>query len=153
MILLFYIFLYCNADNILNKYYLSNYSTTIDNELLQYNSSFYYSITSQNIFALSVYSIYIIKNLIDYNSIHKESNALALIYVKYIMCTLLDDNITFSQYESSRNIMWLFTTPLMLKMYCRINNLKLRDINIHYHIVPVIINIFIYPYKNTHLFY
>jgi len=49
--------------------------------------------------------------------------------------------------------MWLFATPLMLKMYCNINNLKLRDINIHYHIIPIVINIFVYPHKNTYIFY
>jgi hypothetical protein len=45
--------------------------------------------------------------------------------------------------------MWLFTTPLMLKMYCDMNNLKLYNIKIQYHIISVIINILILPYKYT----
>ena len=61
MILFFYIFLYCNAADILNKLYLSNFATVTNNELIQYNTHFYYSITNQNSFALLVYSIYIIK--------------------------------------------------------------------------------------------
>ena len=64
--ILFFVFLYCNADIVLNKLYLSNYSTTLNNELIQTNSNFYYSITNLNLFVLSVYSIYLITNLIDY---------------------------------------------------------------------------------------
>ena len=153
MILLFYIFLYCNADNILNTLYLSNYSTITNTELLQYNKSFYYSITNQNLFALCLYSIYVIKNYIRYDSVKNVSIALAFVYIKYLLSFYLSDNMTLIQYEFSRNIMWLFTTPLMLKMYCDVNNLKLRDINIHYHIIPMAINIFIYPQKNTYVFY
>jgi len=102
---------------------------------------------------LSVYSIYLITNLIDYKSINKTSNALALVYIKYTINTFLSDNMTVSQFEFSRNIMWLFATPLMLKMYCDINTIKLQDIKIHYHIIPVAINVFIYPYKNTITYY
>ena len=58
-----------------------------------------------------------------------------------------------SQYESNRNMMWLFATPFMLKMYCDINNLKLHEINIQYHIIPTAIHIFIYPFKYTPIFY
>jgi len=151
--ILFFVFLYCNADIVLNKLYLSNYSTTLNNELIQTNSNFYYSITNLNLFVLSVYSIYLIKNLIDYNSINKTSNALVLVYIKYTMNTFLSDNMTVSQFEFSRNIMWLFATPLMLKMYCDVNTIKLQDIKIHYHIIPVVINVFIYPYKNTITYY
>ena len=42
-----------------------------------------------------------------------------------------------------------FSTPIMLKMYCKINNLELKDINSQYHIIPCIINMLIYPLKNT----
>lgn len=153
MLLLFYIFLYCNADIILNKLYLSNYDTITNNELLQNNQLFYYSIIHQNLFALSVYSMYIVKNGIHYNSINKISIALSFVYIKYILSSLLNENMTLNQYEFSRNIMWLFATPLMLKMYCDVNHLKLRQINIHYHIIPTIINIFIYPHKHTPIFY
>jgi len=150
--ILFYIFLYCNADIILNKLYLSNYFISVNNELIQTNSNFYYSITNLNLFVLSVYSIYIIKN-IYYKSINKTLNALALVYIKYTINSFFYENITISQFEFSRNIMWLFSTPLMLQTYCDVNNIKLQDINIQYHIIPVAINVFIYPYKNTIIYY
>jgi hypothetical protein len=85
--LLFYVFLYCNADIILNKLYLSNYSTIIHNEVIQNNINFYYTIQHLNLFVLFVYSFYIIKNVIQYNSINKTSNALALVYKVYIKFT------------------------------------------------------------------
>jgi hypothetical protein len=146
---LIYFFIYCNSDIILNKLYLSNYSTILNNELIENNNYFYYSITSLHLFAITVYSIYTIKNFIYFNSISKTSNVLALVYIKYILTTLLSDNVTLYQYEFSRNIMWLFATPLMLKMYCDLNNIKIHEINIHYHIIPVTINVFVYPYKNN----
>ena len=151
--ILFYFFLYCNADIVLNKVYLSNYSTILNNELIQTNSNFYNSITNLNLFILSVYSIYFIKNVIDYKSINNISNALALIYIKYIINLILCDNMTISQFEISRYIMWLFTTPLMLKMYCDVNTIKLQDINIQYHVIPIAIYIYIYPFKNTSIYY
>jgi len=153
MKLLLYIFLYCNAYNILNELYLSKCLSITNNILLQDNKNFYYSFINQNIFALCIYSIYIIKIYIQINKINKYSIALAFVYIKYILTSLLTYNMTFSQHELSRNIMWLFSTPLMLKMYCDINNLKLRDIDSHYHIIPTAFNIFIYPHKNTSVFY
>lgn len=151
--LILYVFLYCNTDDILNKLYLSNYSTILNNEQIKNNSNFYYSITSLNLFVLSIYSIYIINKVMFYKSTNTISTALSLVYIKYILTPLLDNNMTLYQHEFSRIVMWLFATPLMLKMYCDINSIKLLDINIQYHIIPVAINIFLYPYKNTTIFF
>ena len=155
--LILYVFLYCNADDILNKLYLSNYSTTLNNELIQNNSNFYYSITNLNLFVLTFYSIYFISKFVSHKSINRYSNrystALALVYIKFTMNTLFKVNMTLSQYAFSRNVMWLFATPLMLKMYCDINTITLRDINIQCHVIPVVINVFIYSHKNTTIYY
>ena len=151
--LILYVFLYCNADDVLNKLYLSNYSTTLNNELIQNNSNFYYSITNLNLFVLSIYSIYLINKVLFYKSTNIASIALSMIYMKYILNSILSDNITLYQHEFSRIVMWLFATPLMLKMYCDINSIKLRDINIQCHIIPVAVNIFIYPYRNTPIYF
>ena len=151
--LILYVFLYCNADDILNKLYLSNYSTILNNELIQNNSNFYYSITNLNLFVLSIYSIYLINKVFLYKSTNVTSTALALVYIKYILNSILSDNMTLYQHEFSRIVMWLFATPLMLKMYCDINSIKIRDINIQCHILPVAVNIFIYPYRNTTIYF
>ena len=147
-----YLFLYCNIDILLNKLYLSNYSTLLNNELIQNNSNFNYSITNLNLFVLCIYSIYIINKVLFYKSKSIISTTLSLVYIKYILTSLFNENITVYQHEFSRIIMWLFTTPLMLKMYCDINCIYLQDINIYYNIIPMVINVFIYPYKNTTIY-
>jgi class 3 adenylate cyclase len=155
MYLLFYTFIYYNIDSIINKLYISNLSNEIcsQDDLITNNNEFYYSIININLFTLFMYSIYIIKTLIYYNSINTNSLAFSLIYIKYTITCLLSNNTTLCQYETSRNLMWVFTTPLMLKLYCDANNITLYDINIQYHIIPTLINLFVCPYKGTILYY
>ena len=71
--LILYVFLYCNADDVLNKLYLSNYSTTLNNELMQNNNNFYYSITNLNLFVLTFYSIYFVTKVVSHKSINTYS--------------------------------------------------------------------------------
>ena len=153
MFLMIYIFVYYNIDNILKTLYFSNFQVCHHNEVISDNENLYYNIKHINIFILYVYLIFILKHFIIYNSISKNSLALALVYIKYNLNIFLNDNIRLCDYEISRHIMWLFATPLMLKMYCKTNNLTLLDINVQYHILPILINIFIYPYKNTPVYY
>ena len=148
-----YVFVYCNVDTILNKLYLSNYSTLLNNECIQDNPTFYYSVMNVHLFALCAYSLYIIKICMYYNSINNTSIALALVFIKYTLTALLNNTATISEYEFSRFTMWLFATPLMLKIYCDVNNLKIREMNVHYHVIPVAINLFMYPHRNTGMYY
>jgi len=149
-----YIFLYCNIEKILQKIYLSNYTHILSNELITDNPYFYYFITNMSIFILGSYLLFVLKQTIFQNKMNTYSFTLALVYIKYLLDILLNDNMKLYEYEFSRNIMWLFSTPLLLKMYCQSNNLKMStDIKTHYHIIPITINIFIYPYKNTQIYY
>jgi len=152
-ILLFF-FIYSNVDSILNIYYFSKFCNLQNTELVE-NVYFSSTITYVFTFTLNIYLFFIIKHIIYYSSFEKNkySIALALVYTKFTMNVLLNDRLTLQYYECTRNIMWLFTTPLMLKMYCIVNRLKLKDIKIHYHLIPTFLNIFIYPYKNTIFYY
>jgi len=152
-ILLFF-FIYSNADSILNNYYFSKFINLQNTELID-NPYFSSTITYVFTFTLNIYLFFIIKHIIYYSSFEKNkySIALALVYTKFTMNVLLNDRLTLQYYECTRNIMWLFTTPLMLKMYCIVNRLKLKDIKIHYHLIPTFLNIFIYPYKKTIFYY
>ena len=152
LFILFYIFLYCNIDNILNKYYLSNYETTLNNEFIKNNEKFYDSVININLFVFCTYSCFILKHLY-YKSTNKYALALALVYLKYTLNIILDNNMRLCEYEFSRNIMWVFSTPLMLQIYCDINNITLLDINAQYHIIPIIVHIFMYPHKYTNVYY
>ena len=87
------------------------------------------------------------------NSINVYSFALALVYFKYTLTTLLSDSASMCEYEFSRHLMWLFATPLMLKLYCNINNINLNNIYACFHIIPTAINVFVYPYKGQPIYY
>lgn len=150
--LIIYIFIYCNTDILLNYLYLSNYCE-LTNEPIRQNDNFYYTIHNLNLFVLAIYCINIVKNITNYNPVNKTLITLEFVYIKYIINILLSDNMTMYQYEVSRHIMWMFTTPLMLKLYCDINNMSLSQINFQYHIIPVAINVIVYPYKNTIIYH
>lgn len=152
MLLMLYVFIYFNIDGILNKLYLSHHICS-NNELINYNNEFYHTVSNLNMFSISVYSIYIAKLLLYNNRINVDSFALALLYIKYTLHMLLSDNMTMCQHEFSRHLMWLFTTPLMLKLYCNVNNINLYDIHAHFHIIPTAINVFVYPYKGQPSYY
>ncbi len=153
MFLLLYVFVYFNIDSIMNKLYLSNYHSISGKELITDNIEFYYTVSNLNVFSLVVYCTFIIKLIIYRNTINIYSFALALIYIKYTLNSILSDNLTLLQFEFSRHIMWLFSTPLMLKIYCDVNNIHFEKIKIHYHIIPTLIHIFNYPYKGQKMYY
>jgi hypothetical protein len=149
---LYFFFIYCVFYDIFNKFYLSNYETKLNNELLSNNPFFYYTILNIDLFSIVVYSLFILKNCY-YKTINKNFIVLALIYIKYCCNIIFDHNIKIYEYEMHRNIMWIFTTPIMLQLYCEVNNIRLMDIKIYYNTIPQIINIIIYPYKNTYIYY
>lgn len=153
MIFIFsYLFLYCNIDSILNKFYLLNFDTNnfdTNNIIIQDNKSFYYSLTTINTFILSVYAFYIFYYLFLSNTKNIYSLTLAFIYSKYSLNIFLNDNTTLLEYEYSRAIMWVFAIPLMLKLYCNTNQLKLKDINFLYHYIPCFTYIIVFPFKNN----
>jgi len=72
---------------------------------------------------------------------------LSFIYSKYIIDILTNANMHVYQHEIARVVMWTFTTPIMLKMYTDVNQIKLTDINIHYHLIAMIPHIFVVPFK------
>jgi len=72
--------------------------------------------------------------------------------MKHIIDIIITPKMTIMEYELSRSVMWAFTTPLMLKMYCDINNISIWDINIHYHLIAIISHIFFIPFKNNSIY-
>lgn len=146
-----YLFLYSIIDGILNTFYLSKFDNSFfdkSNNIIKDNKSFYYSLTTINSFILSVYIFYIFYYLFLSKAKNKYSLTLAFIYSKYSLNVFLNPN-TVLEYEYSRAIMWVFATPLMLKLYCDINYIKLKDINFLYHYIPCFTYIIIFPYKNN----
>jgi len=151
-----YIFLYCNIDALLNRFYLSKFDMTSFesyNIIIQTNKEFFYSLITINKFVLSIYGFYIFYFLCLSKNKNIYSLALAFIYSKYTLNIFISDNINLIEYEYSRIIMWAFATPIMLKLYCDANYLELKDIKFLYHFIPCILNVVIYPLKNNLIIY
>ena len=148
-----YLFLYSIIDGVLIRTYLSNFNISHHNILIDSNKEFYQSLVIINTFIVIVYCMYIIYYLFVNRVRYIYSLLLALIYFRYTINIFINDRILLYEYEFSRNIMWVFTTPLMLYMYADINNITLYDIKLLYHIIPCILNIFIYPFRDNILFY
>ena len=113
-------------------------------------------ILSTNVFILYIF-VALNVNLLIFSKIKPASlYTLSLIYLKYILDNVMDNNtIGIYQYEFRRTIMWLFTTPIILKLYCNMNNLMMTDVNAQYHIASNFIHILLYPFRksyyNTHI--
>jgi len=149
-----YIFVYCNIEPFLNKYYLGNVTNPyLNTQLVSSDAEFIYSIKAMNQFIIGVYAIYITHFLFFSKSHNKYSLTLSFVYVNYILEVFFNDHMRFCDLEFSRYIMWVFSTPLMLKMYCDVNNMSVTKINIHYHMLPVCVNMVVYPYKYTKHYY
>uniref|UniRef100_A0A6C0DAG0 Guanylate cyclase domain-containing protein n=1 Tax=viral metagenome TaxID=1070528 RepID=A0A6C0DAG0_9ZZZZ len=149
---LLYLFSYCIIDDLLKWFYLSNFDLiTIDTYHIniQTNANFYYTLTTINRFILSIYTFYIFYYLFVSKMKNIDSLILAFIYFKYTLSMFFSNNISLFEYEYSRAVMWVFATPIMLKMYCETNYLKLKDIRFNYHYVPCVLNVIIYPFKNN----
>ena len=151
--LLIYVFLYCNVDILIRNVdvfvCISYPYHQINNELIQSNHAFFFAVKHINLFALAIYVIYIIQHIVYYKTKNNTTMALAFVYIKYLMVILTSNSMTLEQYEFNRVLMWLFSTPLMLKMYCDVNGVDIYTIGIPYHLVPTLGNVILYPYKNT----
>ena len=108
-------------------------------------------IQSTQVFILYIF-ILLNANLIIFSKIKNPAlYTLSLIYLKYVLDNVMDYNsITIYQYEFRRTIMWLFTTPIILKLYCDMNNLTLMDLNAQYHIISNFMHIILFPFRKTY---
>ena len=148
-----YILLYYNLEEIARKYYLSQFDITFHTEKMS-TLDHYNILIYMNLFVIYLYVIFIAKELLYYNYSHSCSYnnhnfGLAIIYIKYVMTMLINKNITLYEYEFSRYIMWIFGTPLKLKMFADINNLSLYDISIQYNVFSLVIHAAVFPYYGT----
>jgi class 3 adenylate cyclase len=112
---------------------------------------FYPAIQVANIFILYIFFIFTIYLIILSKIKNYTLYSLSFIYIKYVMDNIVDNNIIgMYQYEFRRTVMWLFTTPLILKLYCDMNNLTLIDVNAQYHIASNALHIILYPFRKTY---
>lgn len=141
---LFTIFYY-QLDTILKPCLYDKY------ELFQQEPIIFQSvIQSANLFTLSAFSLFAAYLLGFSKNKNYNAYSFAMIYIKYLTDIAVNSEVVgIYQYEFRRTIMWLFTTPLILKIYCNMNNLTLWEIHSHYHIFVNVIRILSYPFRIT----
>lgn len=140
-----YTLFYYQLDNILKPCLYDKFDI-FQQEPIQ----FYPVIQSANVFILSVFSLFTV-HLLFFSKIKNYTvYSLSLIYMKYVTDTVIHNNaISIYQYEFRRTLMWFFTTPLILKLYCDMNNLTMSDVNSQYHILSNATHILLYPFRRT----
>jgi class 3 adenylate cyclase len=146
---LVYIISYYNIDNFFRYVYLPLFDTPTT--LMKDEPELYFLLTMTSYFMLFVYAYIIIYRFLIINNYNIYSFRLMAIYLKYIVDILLIPNTTMVEYEMSRTIMWVFATPVMLDMLSEVNDIKC--LNIHYHILCVILSVFVIPLKNTSIYW
>lgn len=144
--LFLYTLVYYQLNNSLKPILYNNFEVFKEEPFI-----FFPIIYSANLFILYIFIVLNV-NLIIFSKIRKGTlYTLSLIYFKYILDNINDSNIIgICQYEFKRTLMWLFTTPLILKLYCDMNNLRLIDINVQYHMLSNMIHVLLFPFRKTH---
>jgi hypothetical protein len=104
-----------------------------------------------NLFILYLFVI-LNANLLIFSKIKKPAlYTLSLIYFKYVLDNIIEHNtIGLYQYELRRTIMWLFKTPIILQLYCDMNNLNLITVKAQYHVISNFIYILFFPFRKTY---
>ena len=140
-----FVLLYYQTDNVLK---LTLYDKV---EMFQQDPIIFYPIIqSANYFIFYVFCVFTI-HLMFFSKISNYTiYAMSFIYIKYVMDTILNSNaISIYQYEFRRTLMWLFTTPLILKLYCDMNKLTLMQVNAQYHMASNVVHILLFPFRKT----
>ena len=106
-------------------------------------------IQTMNIFVFGLFTVLTIHLLFLSKIENYTVYSMACIYIKYLidMITYFNE-IGSYQHSMRRSLMWLFTTPLILQMYCNINNTTLTTIHAHYHTISNALHIVLYPFRH-----
>jgi len=147
-----YVVIYYNIDKLLQNLYLPNVIHNNNYELISNHDALYFLLKMTSCFMLVLYSYTLYYKLLISKTNDKNGVALSFIYTKHILDILLSHNYTIMEYELNRSVMWVFTTPLMLRMYCDANDISIWDINIHYHLIAIVPYVFVMPFKNQPIY-
>ena len=140
----FYEYIHAQIESYVGTHHYSNY---MNETLLSDNTHVYFCIKTINIFSFYIFILIVSKQIYSWNSSYIRSFALPIVYTQYIIKNVLRKEVSLYEYESNRNVMWIFATIPMLDMYCYANKRTLLDISAVYHILPIIVNSIIHPLK------
>ncbi len=122
----------------------------LENDIPLQNYEIVKSLTN---FKLTIFTAFFILLIIKHNH-HKliENIYIAIIYIKYASLFYFHNNFNQKEEYIKRVLMWLFTTPAMLSMLAKVNNLDFNDLKPYYHILPTALHLISIPYMN-HIYY
>ena len=146
-----YVVAYYNIDKIFQTIYLP-YIIPNNYDMLYNHKELYFLLEMTSYYMLLLYSYTLLFRLFISKTVNKYCILLSFIYTKHIIDIIVTPNMTMLEYEITRGIMWVFCTPVMLKMYCNTNNISLWDINTQYHIIAIIPHVFMTPFKNQTIY-
>jgi len=138
---------YFQIDSMMKPYVYDTMDLFRNDPTVQFHST----VQKANMFIFTLFTALTV-HLIFFSKIKNYTvYSLAFIYIKYLMDMITYHNqIGAYQYEFRRSLMWLFTTPLILSLYCDMNNMKLMDVNAPYHIGSNALHIILYPFRQTY---
>jgi len=151
---LFYVVIYYNIDKLLQNIYLP-YVIPNDNDNMNNVSThegLYFLLTMTSYFMVALYAYTLFYRLFLTKTMDRNSIALSFVYMKHLVDIIITPNMSILEYELSRGVMWAFTTPLMLKMYCDANDLSLWNINTQYHVLAIVPHVFVIPFKGQSIY-
>ena len=141
-----YTLFYYQLDNILKPTVYNKFELFKENIDIPLYSIF----LSCNYFILIIFLGYLIHMLFISKIINFKVYSLSFIYIKYTIDNIIYFNtINIYECEFRRVIMWLFTTPLILQLYCDINKISFFEINSQYHILANYLHIVLFYYRKT----
>ena len=149
--ILCYVVGYYNIVTFLKNIYLPAVIKYIGNTpiyTISTDESLYFFLKITSYVSLIFYVFLLFHRILITHTNDKYCLGLILIYFKYIFEIIITPNQTLLEYEIVRSTMWVFTTPLMLSLYCEYNNLTLNDIKIIYHLCCLIPQVFLVPFKH-----
>lgn len=147
--ILLYTILYYNIDAILKHSYRPLYDNLT--ETISSDRELYFLLCLTSYFMATVYTSVIIHRVFITHIFDSSCICILTMYLKYVIDILIYPNMLLVEYEFSRGIMWLFTTPLMLKIFCDINNIPY--LNMRYHVISLIPHILVIPFKGHWIYW
>ena len=148
--LLCYVVMYYTVDKLTQHIYLPLFPCH-NQTYLSSNTELYYFLKTTSYFMFLLFSYLLSRRFLSQTN-NINSTGLIFIYIKYILDIIITPNMLLRDYEMGRCVMWVFTTPLMLEMFCKTNNLSFYEIGLHYHLFALIPHIFAVPFKGSVLY-
>ncbi len=74
---------------------------------------------------------------------------ISFIFIKYSSVFYFHPNISQNEYELHRWLMWLFTTPSILHIFTKVNQISFFKIHSEYHLIPNLFAVLLHPFKDS----